>query len=60
MCSSFGHRCGYGKLGKDFAREVEKTDDGLIIKIKAKDPEKAEALKKMFEAHRELCGEECD
>jgi len=60
MCSSFSHCCGHGKLGENFGREIEKTSDGLIIKIKAKNPEKAEALKKMYEAHRELCGEECD
>ena len=60
MCSSFNHCCGHGKKGKNFEREIETTDDGLIVKIKAKTPEKAEALKKMYEAHRELCGEECD
>jgi hypothetical protein len=60
MCLSFGHRCGHGKFSKNFKHEIEKTDDGLIIKIKAKSPEKAEALKKMYEAHRVLCGEECD
>ncbi len=60
MCLSFNHCCGRGKFTKNFKREIEKTSDGLIIKIKAKTPEKAEALKKMYEAHRELCGEECD
>jgi len=60
MCSSFSHCCGHGKLGKNFEREIEKTDNGLIIKIKAKNPGKAEALKQMYEVHRELCGEECD
>jgi hypothetical protein len=60
MCLSFSHCCGHDKFSKSFEREIEKTDDGLTIKIKAKNPEKAIALKKMYEAHRELCGEECD
>jgi hypothetical protein len=60
MCSGFNHCCGQGTFGKNFEREIEKTGDGLIIKIKAKNPEKAEALKKMYEAHRELCGKECN
>ncbi len=60
MCSSFSRRCGHGMFSKNFEHEIEKTGNGLIIKIKAKNPEKAEALKKMYEAHRELCGEECD
>ncbi len=60
MCFSFNrYRCNHEKFCKDFKHEVEQTEDGLIIKIKAKSPEKAAALKKMFEAHRELCGEDC-
>jgi hypothetical protein len=59
MCMSFSHCCGHGKPGENFEREIEKTSDGLIIKIKARNPEKAEALKKMYEAHRKLCSEEC-
>jgi len=61
MCWNFNHCCfSLAKFGKDFKHEVEKTDNGLTIKIKAKSPEKAESLKKMFEAHRELCGENCE
>jgi hypothetical protein len=58
MCWNFNHCCfGLTKFGKHFKHEIEKADDELIIKIKAKSPEKAESLKKMFEAHREFCGE---
>lgn len=58
MYFSFNHcRCNHGRFNEDFEHEVEQTDDGLTIKIKAKSTEKAEALKKMFEAHWELCGE---
>jgi hypothetical protein len=60
MCMSFSHCCGHGKFGENFKREVEPTEDGLTIKIKAESPEKAEALKKMYEAHKKLCGEECN
>jgi hypothetical protein len=60
MCCSFRHCCSDSvEFGENFVREVEQTDDGLNIKIKARSPEKAEALKKMFEAHKELCDEKC-
>ncbi len=60
MCFSFSRcRCNHGRFNENFEHEVEQTDDGLTIKIKAKSPEKAEALKKMFEAHRKLCSEDC-
>jgi hypothetical protein len=56
---SFNCCSGHGRKDKNFTRTIEKTADGLTIKIKAKTPEKASALKKMYEAHRELCDEEC-
>ncbi len=60
MCWSFNRCCcSHEKFNENFKHEVEQTNDGLTIKIKAKSPKKAEALKKMFEAHRELCGENC-
>jgi hypothetical protein len=58
MCFSFNRcLCNHVRSNENFEHEVEQTEDGLTIKIKAKSPEKAEALKKMFEAHKELCGE---
>jgi len=48
---------------KDFAEhfqcKAEETKDGVQIKITAKDPEKAEALKKLFSACQTLSGEKC-
>lgn len=58
MCFSFNRcLCNHVRSNENFELEVEQTEDGLTIKIKAKSPEKAEALKKMFEAHKEFCGE---
>ena len=51
--------CGSEKRDKDFEHQIEKTPDGLTIKIKAKSQKKAEALKKLFDARKELCGEDC-
>jgi hypothetical protein len=60
MCCSFRHCCSdFVRFEENFTREVEQTDDGLNIKIKAKSPEKADALKKMFEAHTKLCSKNC-
>ena len=40
----------------DFTCETRETKDGVTMKIKAKSPQKAQALKKMVAAHKELCG----
>ena len=42
-------------LCKDFNCKVEQTDKGLNISIEGDDPKKIVALKKMFEASKELC-----
>jgi hypothetical protein len=48
---------------KDFADQfeckTEETKDGIAMKITAKDPEKAEALKKLFSAFQTLSGGKC-
>jgi len=48
---------------KDFADQfecqVEETKDGINMKITAKDPEKAEALKKLYSACQTLSGGKC-
>ena len=36
--------------------KVETTDKGLTIKLSSDDPEKIEALKKLYESSRVLCG----
>lgn len=51
--------CGPESLGKDVECKSEEIKDGIQIKITAKDPEKAEALKKMFSACKTLSGESC-
>jgi len=42
-----------------FQCKAEETKDGVQIKITAKDPEKAEALKKLFSACQTLSGGKC-
>ncbi len=50
-------------MPKDFADQfeckTEETKDGIQMKITAKDPEKAEALKKLFSAYQTLSGGKC-
>jgi hypothetical protein len=49
--------CGPAQLREDFDYKTEETEGGVQITITAKDPEKAEALKKLLEAQRVLCGD---
>jgi len=42
-----------------FECKVEETKDGINMKITAKDPEKAEALKKLYSACQTLSGGKC-
>ena len=51
--------CDPKKLSQLFEKEIEETKDGLVIKLKAKDKEKAEALKNLISASKTLFGEEC-
>jgi len=51
--------CDPKKFSQLFEKEIEETKDGIIIKLKAKDKEKAEALKNLISASKTLFGEEC-
>jgi hypothetical protein len=51
--------CDPESFPKDVECKSEETKDGVQIKITAKDPEKAEALKKLFSACKTLSGEAC-
>lgn len=51
--------CDPKEFRKNFDYKVEPSEKGVTISITAKDPEKAEALKKLAEAHQVLCGEDC-
>jgi len=51
--------CDPKKFSQFFEKEIEETKDGIIIKLKARDKEKAEALKKLISASKTLFGEEC-
>lgn len=51
--------CDPKKFSQLFEKEIEETKEGIIIKLKAKDKEKAEALKNLFSASQTLFGEEC-
>jgi len=51
--------CDPKSLAENFDCKTEETKDGGQIKITAKDPEKAEALKKLFSACQTLSGGKC-
>jgi hypothetical protein len=51
--------CDPKKFSQLFEKEIEETKDGIIIKLKARDKEKAEALKNLISASKTLFGEDC-
>jgi len=51
--------CDHKSFAEHFECKAEETKDGVQIKITAKDPEKAEALKKLFSACQTLSGGKC-
>ena len=51
--------CDPGSFGKDVECKSQETKDGMQINVTAKDPKKAEALKKLFSACKDLGGESC-
>jgi hypothetical protein len=51
--------CGSGSFAQDVECKSEEIKDGVQITITAKDPEKAEALKKLYSACKTLSGESC-
>ncbi|MFQ5500463.1 MAG: hypothetical protein ACE5FH_12410 [Candidatus Zixiibacteriota bacterium] len=52
-----------GTIPKDlcekFDCKVEESDNGLTINLTSDDPKKAYALKQLFKASKELCGDAC-
>jgi len=55
----FAYCCDPKSLGEHFECKTEETKDGVVMKITAKDPEKAEALKKLFSACQTLSRGKC-
>ncbi len=51
--------CDPKSFAEHFQYKTEETKDGVVIKITAKDPEKAEALKKLYSACQTLSGGKC-
>jgi hypothetical protein len=53
--------CGvdWERLRQDIDCKAEATDSGVRVTLSAKDPEKAEALKKMAESCQTLCPDCC-
>jgi hypothetical protein len=51
--------CDHKSFAEHFECKAEETKDGVQIKITAKDPEKTEALKKLFSACQTLSGGKC-
>lgn len=51
--------CDPKNFAEHFQCKAEETKDGVLIKVTAKDPEKAEALKKLFSACQTLSGGKC-
>ena len=51
--------CGPESFAKDVECKSEEIKDGVQITITAKDPKKAEALKKLYSACKTLSGESC-
>ena len=49
----------FKSMCKDFNCKVQETEDGIQISLSPKDSSKAEALKSMVKACKELCGCEC-
>jgi len=55
----FSFCCDSKSFAENFEYKSEEVKDGIQIKITAKDPEKAEALKKLFSACKTLGGKCC-
>lgn len=55
----FSFCCDPKSFAENFEYKSEEVKDGIQIKITAKDPEKAEALKKLFSACKTLGGKCC-
>jgi hypothetical protein len=51
--------CDPKSFAQHFKCKTEETKDGVVIEITAKDPEKAEALKKLYSAYQTLSGGKC-
>jgi hypothetical protein len=51
--------CDPKSFAEHFQCKTEETKDGVVIKVTAKDPEKAEALKKLYSAYQTLSGGKC-
>jgi len=51
--------CDPKSFAEHFQCQTEQTKEGMVIKITAKDPEKKEALKKLFSACQTLSGGRC-
>lgn len=41
---------------EQFECDLEETEEGVQVKIKAKDPNKTDSLKAMFKAYRDFSG----
>lgn len=46
-------------LCRQFDCSVEEIDNGICLKFTSSDKKKAEALKTLMKAQRDLCGDDC-
>ncbi len=54
---AFASCCDPARFREDFECKTEEVEGGVQFTVTAKDPEKAQALKKMLEARKVLCGD---